>query len=121
VASLTNYDAGHEKAACMGGHMVDQTFRIRSWIRAGDADARDGLIGFLSFIVGDLIIDNVTLRRTLDGRYVLSWPARVDRQGRKHASIRPVNDEVRRRIERQVLAELGQRDEAIAREEDNDV
>ena len=90
--------------------MAEQTFRVRSWIKAGDADQRDGLVGFLSLSVGDLIVDNVTLRRTREGRFALSWPARVDRHGVKHASIRPINDEARRRIEQQIFAELGQRE-----------
>src|SRR5262249_17219481 len=81
----------------------EQTFRIRSWVKAGDADQRDGLIGFLSLFVGDLIVDNVTLRRTLAGRYSLSWPARTDRLGRKNALVRPVDRRTRERIEREVL------------------
>ena len=100
--------------------MAGQTFRIRSWIKASDADLRDGLVGFLSFFVGDLVIDNVTLRRTLDGRYTLSWPARTDRHGKKHSSIRPVSDEVRRRIERQIFAELAEREGIRVAPEAND-
>lgn len=95
--------------------MSKQAFRIRTWIRASDADARDGLIGFLSFFVGDLIVDNVTLRRTLDGRFALSWPARTDRSGRRHSTVRPVDDEARKQIEQQVFAELGQREDLVAR------
>jgi DNA-binding cell septation regulator SpoVG len=91
--------------------MAEQTFRVRTWVRADDEQAREGLVGFLSLFVGeDLIVDNVTLRRTLDGRYSLSWPARTDKHGKKHSSVRPVSDEVRRRIEREILAELAQRE-----------
>lgn len=100
--------------------MSEQTFSIRTWIRASDSDASDGLIGFLSFFVGDLIVDNVTLRRTRDGRFVLSWPARTDKQGRKHSSVRPITDEARQRIERQVFAELKQREDLDARQEADD-
>lgn len=100
--------------------MSEQTFRIRTWIRASDADACDGLVGFLSFFVGDLIVDNVTLRRTLDGRFTLSWPARTDRSGRRHSTVRPVDDEARKRIERQIFAELGQREDLVARREVDD-
>lgn len=100
--------------------MVEQTFRVRSWVKASDADQRDGLIGFLSLLVGDLIVDNVTLRRTLEGEFRLSWPARTDRQGRKHPSVRPISDDVRRRIERQILGELAEREEVLARREDTD-
>lgn len=91
--------------------MTAQTFRIRTWIRADDAQAREGLVGFLSFFVGDdLIVDNVTLRRTQTGRYSLSWPAKIDKHGNKHSSVRPLNDEVRRRIEARVFAELAERE-----------
>ena len=90
--------------------MVEQTFRVRSWVRGSDQDQRDGLVGYLSLGVGELIVDNVTLRRTLGGEYRLSWPARVDRHGRKHPSVRPLDDAARRRIERQILAELAERE-----------
>ncbi len=86
--------------------MTGQSFRIRSWIKADAEQARDGLVGFLSLFVGDLIIDNVVLRRTLDRRYTLSWPARTDKHGKKHPSVRPLDDTVRRRIEAQIFAEL---------------
>jgi len=105
-----------EQIRCMADGeetMTEQTFRIRTWIKGSDADLCDGLIGFLSFFVGDLIVDNVTLRRTLDGRYGLSWPARTDRHGRKHHSVRPISDEARVRIEKQVLAELAEREEFV--------
>lgn len=94
---------------------MTESFRVRTWIRANDADQRNGLIGFLSLFVGDLVVDNVTLRRTLDGRYTLSWPARTDKHGKKHSAVRPVDDEARKRIERQIFADLGQRAEPAVR------
>ena len=100
--------------------MTQQTIRIRSWIKGDDAQERDGLLGFLSFNVGDLIVDNVTLRRTASGRFALSWPARTDRHGKKHSSVRPVDDEARRRIEAMVFADLGQRQDLVAPREADD-
>ena len=94
--------------------MADQSIRIRTWIKGDDSQERDGLLGFLSFFVGDLIVDNVTLRRTANGRYALSWPARTDKHGKKHSSVRPVDDESRRRIETIVFADLGQRHGLVA-------
>lgn len=88
--------------------MADQSIRIRSWVKGDAEQERDGLLGFLCFLVGDLIVDNVTLRRTAYGRYALSWPARTDRHGKKHSSVRPVDDDARRRIEAMVFADLGQ-------------
>jgi hypothetical protein len=77
-------------------------------VRGTDDDLRAGLVGFISLFVGNLIVDGVTLRITRDRRFVLSWPARTDRAGRRHSTVRPVDDEVRRRIEREILGQLGQ-------------
>ena len=96
--------------------MAEQ-IRVRSWIRGSGEDARSGLVGYLSFFIGDLIIDNVALRRTLDGRYALSWPSRTDKHGRKHPSVRPISDDVRCRIEKQIFAELAEREDLPARTE----
>ena len=67
-----------------------------------------GLVGFVSIVVNDsLKLDAIALRRTLDGRPVLAFPARRDARGRQHSLFRPINDEARREIERQVFAALG--------------
>jgi DNA-binding cell septation regulator SpoVG len=84
--------------------------RIRSWVRASEADIRSGLYGFLSLFFGNLVVDGVTLRRTAAGRFALSFPVRTSRSGERHALVRPVDDDARRAIERMVFAELGQRD-----------
>lgn len=88
--------------------MNDREVRVRTWVRASDADAREGLLGFISVEFAGLILDSIVLRRTEAGRYCLSFPTRVDRNGRKHAIVRPANDDVRREIERQILGELGE-------------
>jgi DNA-binding cell septation regulator SpoVG len=100
------------------GKMADREFRVRSWVRGSDADIRDGLLGFISVFVGDLIVDGLTLRRTANGRLALSFPQRQSRSGQRHAIVRPVDDAARRSIEREILGQLGQRDEiGIATEE----
>lgn len=67
-----------------------------------------GLLGFVSATVNSsLRLDGIALRRTLDGRHVLSFPARRDNSGRSHTLFAPVSDEVRRDIEQQVFAALG--------------
>ncbi len=91
--------------------MSDPDVRVRSWIKASDAEVRTGLLGFLSVTYGNLVLDGIVLRRTADGRFVLSFPARTDRSGRRHSYIRPVDDEARRQIEAVILGELGQRGE----------
>lgn len=88
--------------------MADPAVRLCSWVRAPDAEARTGLLGYLSIEYHDLVLDGVVLRRTADGRYALSFPARADRAGRRHAYIRPVDDDARRAIEREILGQLGQ-------------
>ncbi len=92
--------------------MNDPDVRVRSWIKASDAEVRTGLLGYLSVTYGDLILDGIVLRRTADSRFALSFPARTDRSGRRHSYIRPVDDEARRRIEAVILGELGRWGEA---------
>ncbi len=87
--------------------MADCETRIRSWVRASDAEVRTGLLAYISVEHGHLILDGITLRRTTDGRFVLSFPARTDRAGRRHPYIRPVDDEARRQIEAEIMGRLG--------------
>ena len=86
----------------------------RTWVTnvaftsAPRADARRGMLGWLSFdIDGTWHVDGVALRRTEWGRLALSFPSRLDRHGFEHALLRPTCDRARRVIERTVLAELG--------------
>ena len=87
----------------MQGIAIDQV----TFHGAGQADAEKGLLGWTSFVVnGVLRVDGVTVRRTFDGRYTLSFPARqVGR--RRHFYVRPLDDCTRREIEDQVLAAIG--------------
>ena len=94
------------------------TVRIRSWVRGSADDERDGLLGYLSVFYGDLVLDGITLRRTADGRFALSFPARTDRSGRRHPFVRPVDDAARRSIERALLAQLGQHVDNVLATED---
>jgi DNA-binding cell septation regulator SpoVG len=77
--------------------------RLRTWIKASDADAATGLLGFISVFYGALIIDGIVLRRTATGRFALSYPERRDRAGRRHPFVRPVDDDARQRIEREIF------------------
>jgi hypothetical protein len=79
--------------------------RIRSWIRGSEDDARHGLLGYLSLFYGVVIIDGVTVRRTADGRLCLSFPERRDGKGRRHAIVRPIDDNARRAIEAAVFGQ----------------
>jgi len=85
--------------------------RVETWCRATDDEVRTGMLGYLSVSYGALLLDGIVLRRTADGRFALSFPARTDRAGRRHAYVRPIDDAARRAIEREILAQLGQRDD----------
>jgi hypothetical protein len=76
-------------------------------------DIERGLIGWASFTVdGNLRLDGVAVRRTVEGRHALSFPARRDASRRRHFYVRPLDDRARREIERQVLGTLGFLEEA---------
>ena len=69
-----------------------------------------GLLGYIGCTVNGLLrLDNLMLRRTLDGRTVLSFPARTDRAGRRHAYFRPVDDAASQVIAAAVFEALGLR------------
>ena len=91
--------------------MADSPIRLRTWVRGSVGDQRSGLLGWISVFVGDLIVDNITLRRMATGRLGLSFPQRRDKSGREHAIVRPLDNEARLRIEREVLGQLGQRED----------
>ncbi len=92
--------------------MTDYEVRVRTWVRASDDDIRTGLLGFLSLTYGRFVFDSVCLRRSAGGKLILSFPAKTDRAGRKHAYIRPEDDDARRVVEAEVLRQLGQHPEA---------
>jgi hypothetical protein len=77
---------------------------------ASDADAARGLLGYLRFEYGSLLVDGVTLRKHADGTLGLSWPERTDRAGRRHALLRPLDDSARRELEAAVLAEISRQE-----------
>ncbi|MBK8100637.1 MAG: hypothetical protein IPK26_26405 [Planctomycetes bacterium] len=94
--------------------MVAPEARVRSWVRGSDDDVRSGLLGYLSVSYGTLVLDGLVLRRTAEGRFAISFPARTDRAGRRHSYIRPADDAARREIESQILAQLGQHTEVTS-------
>lgn len=66
-----------------------------------------GLIGWIAATVnGELRVDGLSLRRTLDGRLGVSYPARRDGAGREHPFVRPLSDTARRHVEHQILQAL---------------
>ena len=91
--------------------MADHEVRLRTWVAANETEIRSGLLGYVSVRYGDLILDGLVLRKTADGRYAISFPARTDRAGRKHSYIRPVDNAAREVIERELLWQLGEHPE----------
>ena len=80
-------------------------------IRFSAAPATDvacGLLGWVSCVLnGSFHIDGISLRRTVDDRLALSFPARIDRTGQKHFFLRPLDDSARRETEHQIFTALG--------------
>ena len=75
-------------------------------------DVACGLLGYVTFVVGGLRVDGVTLRRTLCGRLTLGYPTKRYAPESRYHVVRPVDDEARREVERQVLEALGLEGEA---------
>ena len=88
--------------------MSDHQVTLRTWVRGSADDERRGLLGYLSVTYGDLLLDGLVLRRTADGRFAISFPARTDRNGKRHPFIRPIDNEAREAIERELLWQLGE-------------
>lgn len=86
--------------------MCEPDFRVLAFTHAGPADQRAGLIGFLCIRAGCLILDGVTLRRSAEGAMILSYPARTDRHGNRHAIVRPIDGISRAAIEGIVFEQL---------------
>lgn len=71
-------------------------------------DVRHGLLGFVTCTFADLLLlDGITLRLTEAGEHRLSFPARTDKQGRRHPYFRPQDDRARQIIEKAILDRLG--------------
>lgn len=71
-------------------------------------EIEEGLLGWARLTLnGVLRLDGIAVRRTLGGHVTISFPARRDRAGRVHKLMRPVNAEVGREIEHQVLKAVG--------------
>ena len=87
--------------------MSDLRITSIAFTTASAAHVQTGLIGWINFVLNDtLLVDGVTLRRTVDGKLTLSFPERRDTRGRKHSILRPVDDDARRDIERQIFDQL---------------
>lgn len=76
--------------------------------QASPSEVRQGLVGYLSFVVGNAIrVDGVTLRMTAAQRPALSYPCRTDKRGHKHPLAKAADADSRIQIESEVFAALG--------------
>jgi DNA-binding cell septation regulator SpoVG len=74
---------------------------------ASSPDVARGILGRVRMVVNGLVVQGVCLRRTLDGRLTLVYPARRDEGGEHQIVVRPVDDDARLAIEVQVFTALG--------------
>ena len=65
-----------------------------------------GLLGWVSLVYGDLVLDGLAVRRTLDARLVVVFPEHRTRSGSLRADVRPGGADVHHQIEAEVIAEL---------------
>lgn len=78
------------------------------FVPARPGQVRSGMVGHISMVLNEALkLDGITLRRTLAGNPVLSFPSRRDRGGSDHPYIRPLSNESRQAIEDQVFEVLG--------------
>jgi len=71
-------------------------------------DQASGLLGYVTFTLGPLRVDGVTVRRVAGSRrLVLSFPSRRDSRGRQHPIVRPLGDRERREVELEIFRALG--------------
>ena len=70
-----------------------------------------GLLGFLRLVLNDaLLIDGITIRITLQGSLVVSWPE-PHRRGTSRRVVRPRDEGARAFLEREILRVLRTRGE----------
>ena len=66
-----------------------------------------GLMGWICCSLGgEIQLDGIAVRRTVDGRHVISFPCRIDSNGVEHAYIKPLSKGARDAIQAHVIGEL---------------
>src|SRR5688572_29058139 len=98
--------------------MVSPEIRVRTWVAGTAEEVRTGLLGYMSVLIGPVVVDGLTLRKLLTGRLGISFPAKTKASGQRFSIVRPVDDAARRLIEREILGQLGQHQEPANTAED---
>ena len=73
---------------------------------ASPADRDAGLIAFVSCTYGEIEIDGIAIRKTVDGRIIVTFPARQWTGCRRKYFITPRSVPVRRAFEEAILSEF---------------
>ncbi|MCP3918732.1 MAG: hypothetical protein GY711_24565 [bacterium] len=84
-------------------YVTDATFS-----QALERDHARGLLGFVQIVISDtIVLDGITLRVSSGGRRYLSYPSKNTRSGARFPFVRPVGEDARLDVQRQVFAALG--------------
>ncbi len=73
---------------------------------ASPADRNMGLLAFASCVYGEVEIDGIAIRKTVDGRIIVTFPARPWNGCRRKYFITPRSVPVRRQFEEAILSEF---------------
>ena len=91
---------------------MDSTLHIR-WIRFTDSSARerrDGLLAYVHVAFDAFTADSITVRRTRDGRLVVSYPERPSKHSKRgHPYFLPIDPAAREALAKEILAAYRQR------------
>lgn len=94
---------------------MDSAIRVTDLVltQAPAEHQRAGLVAWIRCVINGVFrVDGLALRTTRSGKTRLSFPARRDARGGRHAVIEPVNGNVRAQLEAAILRALGAPDVA---------
>ena len=69
-------------------------------------DGRDGLVAFASCRYGDVLLNDIAIRRDDSGRLYLTYPRKLSSTGRPHPLHHPIDRETAARFEAAILGEI---------------
>ena len=70
-------------------------------------EGSDGLVGWASCVVnGALYLNNIAIRRSRDGGFVLTYPCKRSRSDQKYFYFNPITREAKRVIDEAILGKL---------------
>jgi DNA-binding cell septation regulator SpoVG len=78
-------------------------------------DGRDGLIAFVSCRYGDVLLNDIAVRRDEVSRLYLSWPRKVGATGRPHPLHHPLTKEAAAAFETAILGTMREMFEGVSR------